>query len=548
MTIPNSPNGTLGVFRGKIVQAEYRVSSVLDHRGNPLLEALPPIYLTDQEVIEALGARPEYQNMQRDLPDRIRFHLIQTVNRLFHPFPIHLELQLKLDLTLRDGYVCRNPLTLGFWKDIDQRVAALSTNHPEPPKVWSQATGFVIIGISGGGKSFSMHQVLPLYPQVILHHRYQDRAASFVQLVWLMIECPQDGSTKQLCINFLQAVDQVLGTNYSTNYWRRYAEEDKLIKEMARVASLQGLGVLVVDEIQRLSIAKSGGIQKMLEFFTELVNTIGVPVILIGTYKTYSLLTHEFRLNRRGTGQGDMRWEPLQEDVNWQLFLQSLWQYRYVKNESPLTPAITHTMHELTCGIPDMAVKLFRLAQMRAIANGIEAITPTVLRSVARDSFHLVRPMLDALRRKDIGYLMKVDDLLNIDERIVLEEIQQKLHGGFRPSFHPAAPTKPGGAGKGDPGPQSCPLNSQEPAGEAVPPQTPQEEGEVSPSSQDGRAATPKTAQTTKAKPPKEPVEEGIWAAVLQARQKKISVHQAIVEAGYAGHYYELPELHKSTT
>ena len=69
----------------------------------------------------------------------------------------------------------------------------------------------------------------------------------------------------------------------------------------------------------------------MLEFFTELVNTIGAPVILIGTYKTYLLLMDEFRLSRRGTAQADMRWEPLQEDVNWQLFLQSLWQYRYVK-------------------------------------------------------------------------------------------------------------------------------------------------------------------------------------------------------------------------
>ncbi len=87
---------------------------------------------------------------------------------------------------------------------------------------------------------------------------------------------------------------------------------------MARVASNQSLGVLVIDEIQNLSEAKSGGHRKMLNFFVQLINTIGLPVVLVGTYKAMSVLGSEFRQMRRGTGQGDLVWDPMAEDEVWQ--------------------------------------------------------------------------------------------------------------------------------------------------------------------------------------------------------------------------------------
>lgn len=49
---------------------------------------------------------------------------------------------------------------------------------------------------------------------------------------------------------------------------------------MALVAANHHLGVLVIDEIQRLNLAKSGGAEKMLNFFTQLVNSVGVPVVI----------------------------------------------------------------------------------------------------------------------------------------------------------------------------------------------------------------------------------------------------------------------------
>ena len=142
-----------------------------------------------------------------------------------------------------------------------------------------------MICISGIGKSLAVERILRLYPQVIHHSKYQGRNFTYSQIVWLKLDCPFDGSLKGLCINFFQAVDSILGTSYHKNYGSKTRTTDEMLPYMALVAANHGIGILVIDEIQRLSLAKSGGSEKMLNFFVQLVNTVGVPVILFGTYK-----------------------------------------------------------------------------------------------------------------------------------------------------------------------------------------------------------------------------------------------------------------------
>ena len=76
---------------------------------------------------------------------------------------------------------------------------------------------------------------------------------------------------------------------------------DVLIVRMAQISQLHCIGVLVIDEIQHLSLAKGGGQEKMLNFFVMLVNTIGVPVVLIGTNRPMTVLQSDFRQARRGS-------------------------------------------------------------------------------------------------------------------------------------------------------------------------------------------------------------------------------------------------------
>ncbi|QAS59592.1 hypothetical protein EI377_01535 [Clostridium septicum] len=69
--------------------------------------------------------------------------------------------------------------------------------------------------------------------------------------------------------------------------------------------------VLIIDEIQHLSRTKSGGADKMLNFFTTLVN-VGVPIIMVGTMAARDILQSDFRMARRNLGvDGNVIWDRL---------------------------------------------------------------------------------------------------------------------------------------------------------------------------------------------------------------------------------------------
>jgi hypothetical protein len=421
----------LPVFAGQTESAAYRDQMVPPYRGNPLIEALPPIW-TMREVTQLLGDYPNYDEQHRLLPAEVRLHLILNAVQFFEPLPVHLDVEQRFSRLIRMGYQARNPIQRGFWRELHQRVQALHPGESQS-RLRSTALGFSMLGLSGVGKSTAVETILSLYPQVIYHRQYHEQAFNWVQLVWLKLDCPFDGSIKGLCLNFFQAIDHLIGTNYCEAYTRRgQVTTDMLIPHVARVGSIHGLGVLVIDEIQNLSEAKSGGASKMLNFLVQLVNTIGVPVVPIGTYKALPLLRGEFRQARRGSGQGDLVWDRMAEDEVWQLFVESLWRYQYVRQPTKLTAELSHVLYDVSQGIIDFAVKAYLLAQVRAITSDKEAISGSVIRSVAADSFRLANPVLEKLRKGDRQALTGLDsrDVYSVDLAAHIQDALQPLTAG----------------------------------------------------------------------------------------------------------------------
>ncbi|MDH7565929.1 MAG: ATP-binding protein [Clostridiales bacterium] len=405
------PNG------GEAVEAEYKEQMLEEYKGNPFIEALPPIYSKD-EVVDKLVVYPNYNSKERMLDSHLRVHMVQRLFQCFQPLQVHLDLESRISRVIRQGYLARNPFRPEYAANLQdgyRMIQNLNLDLSSNQRFRTTAAGFTIIGVSGMGKTTAVNRILATIPQIIVHSEYRGVKFSMCQLVWLKLDCPYDGSIKGLCMEFFSKVDSLLGTDYYKKHVTGRHTVDSMLSIMSQVARHTGLGMLVIDEIQHLKQAKSGGSEKMLNFFVTLVNTIGVPTVLIGTTKAMSVLQSEFRQARRGSGQGDMVWERLKKDSNWDLLMGALWDYQWTKKEVPFTQEISDVMYEESQGIIDIAVKLYAMAQIRAIYSGIEEVNAGLIRQVVQENLKLVQPMLEALKSGDMRRISQFEDISTVD-------------------------------------------------------------------------------------------------------------------------------------
>ncbi len=406
-------NNGSNVFVGNKINAVYTPSDEAMYRHNAFIETLPQFDSVEQ-ICKLIWRKPAYSEADRLKIPQKRLLLVQTISNFVAPSPNIIDLAHRIERLIRNGYVCRNPIDAEWIKQIRAGFPELDWGSEIPgykPLIRSSASGFCIIGTSGVGKSTGTECGLGLFPQVIIHTKYNGHELNRVQLVWLKLECPQDGSLKGLCLNFFQAVDLVLDTRYYEKFANGRRTLDELLPIISKIAASVGLGVLVIDEIQRLNDAKSGGAQRMLNFFVQLVNTIGVPVILVGTFKALGLLNKEFAMARRSAGQGDFIWSNESQDEVWDYFIENLWTYQWTDTYSPLTLKIKQAIYEESQGIVDIAVKLYQLAQWDVIGTEDEKIIPGLIHKVAVESLRISKPIIDALKRKDIKTLRLINDV-----------------------------------------------------------------------------------------------------------------------------------------
>ena len=170
-----------------IPKAVYTEQVLADYKGNPMIEALPPI-LSAGAAYERLKYYPPFDSAEVEEEAHVRYQAIPRLGYLIEPGMQHLDLERRLSTIIRHGYVSRNPVTSEF-------VETLNGTRP----VTSSASSLTLMGFSGIGKTTAVERVLSLYPQLYLH---QD-AVQMVQVVHLKLNCPHDGSLKTLCLDFL---------------------------------------------------------------------------------------------------------------------------------------------------------------------------------------------------------------------------------------------------------------------------------------------------------------------------------------------------------
>lgn len=418
------------ILRGYVTTASYRPQVVSLYADNPLIEALPEI-LSEDDFIQQATYLPPFDPDDRLLPTAYRLHTVMTLTEIFQPLSQHIDLEQRFSRVIRMGYRRRNPQQPNFWQQVNDDVQTLREqieNKTVPPLTRTNMLGFTMLGISGIGKTAATEAVLATYPQIIRHHRYREQPFHWTQVVWLKLDCPYDSSTKGLCINFFVALDNLLQTRYYHTYARDgRATVNEMLPSIARLAFTHSIGVLVIDEVQRLSTARSGGAEKMLNFFVQVINTIGLPIVLVGTPRARAFLSADFAQIRRASSQGAMLWHPLSPNLEWELVMETLWSYQYLSEFTPLTPILRQRIFTESAGIIDFAIKLYLLTQIRAISHELPNITEDLLVTVARECFSEAQPMLDALRRNDQQALQNYDDIQMVDPHVYAQQVSEEM-------------------------------------------------------------------------------------------------------------------------
>jgi hypothetical protein len=414
------------VLMGYQLKAKYKEQYIENYRNNPLIESLPDIY-KQNEVINMLKRLPSLNEGDKDLPVEIRLHLISQIRGDFlQPLPLHLNIELAISRMIRTGYVGRNPISPLYAKLFTEDfIEILNSSSKKQRTNRSTATSHAVIGISGIGKSTAVEEVLLLYPQVIIHDESNDekyKIGYLKQIVWLKIECPFDGSRKSLCLNFLRAVDDILGTTYLEKF--KYLTEEQLIGKMAHISSLHCIGLLVIDEIQRMKKGEEG--QKTVNFFVEMHNKLGVPLFFVGTYKAFNLFNNLLANARRVSEEGLEIVDRMSNDKEFKYFLNTLWNFQYTKEKMPLTDEISEYIYDQTQGITSLVINLFMHSQVKAIMEGIEKLTIKIIKETAKERLRIFIPFINALRIGNRKDLEKYDDL-KPDWVIVNETIKENV-------------------------------------------------------------------------------------------------------------------------
>ncbi|GIX59417.1 hypothetical protein BPADB04_44470 [Bacillus paranthracis] len=433
------------VLKGEFEKAVYKEQLLNEYTNNPFIEALPPIFNED-DVLERFMVTPRISEQDKLSETNIRYHVLKRVRNFIQPLPIHFEVERRLSTLIRRGYLARNPLDRTFL----ERVRVLHELREEEETahryiderlnyIRSTADSLSIIGISGIGKTTAIERLLLMYPQVIKHEEYKGQPFNRTQIVWLKIDCPYDGSLSTLCKSFFKAIDDLLGTRYLEKYGYLNRVTSTMLLHMTSLASMYGIGVLVIDEIQHLLHSKNEQ-EEMLNFFVTLSNTVGIPTVLIGTSKAQKLFKGNFRQARRAASDGAIIWDRMDENSEeWEFFLETLWELQCLKTHSELTEETNKAFYCECQGITAVAVNLFILAQERVLFdedNPAEIITPQVLKKTAREDMQTIQPMMTAIRTNNFADMMKYEDIMiNLDEVMLNHKRNTEMTGRIQEAF-----------------------------------------------------------------------------------------------------------------
>lgn len=445
----------------------YRIVGAEEVDGNPLSAHLPLAPETDEDAFMALAVRPDFDARDRDLPKAIRRLRINRLRRFYVPtMPVHRRALSSICTSILDGYIPRNPMT-----PLGQRILhGCQVDLPFSPVIT------MVAGHSGMGKSTLTNRILEyLGGQVWQHTGFRGVPFPETQIVWLRRNVPEHCTVGTLCSTFGDYTDSVLGLKLYSGIFSKLqgSGRNTYLAEIRRIVASHHVGVLVLDEFQNLSLMGVGA-KKIIALLVNLRDELGLPIVVVGTYKALGLLKSELSSARRLAEGGYFDLErPLSaDDEHWQSLCAAAWEFQWIRDPIEYSDSIAAALYEVSQGITGIMLSTFATAQVAAIEDGSERVTEDVIRAVFAERMKPLHPAVRVLQSGNPMLMDQFDDLYKnfwpSEERSGVDDAKESSDSSPDPVHAepavaaPAAPAGrkprgPKGAGAAPPG--SAPAN-----------------------------------------------------------------------------------------
>lgn len=325
-----------------------------------------PEMLSGQELYEKLADIPAYSEEIRGKSQTERLIELSVLYEIYLPSEMSIEIYSKLYLAL---------LRSVQKKGTNVAVQQAYQNHnaimrKENRGIIGGSDSFSIVGCSGIGKSSAINRAI----SIITKNKMIEIQNPSVRIIpCLVVQCPFDASVKSMLLEILRKSDELLETNYYSSALKARATTDVLIGIVSQVA-LRHIGLLVIDEIQNCVTAKSG--KNLVAMLTQLINSSGISICLVGTPETLSLFESAFQLARRSLG---LQYNSLNNDEFFKGFCKLLFKYQFVQKKAEITEQMVDWLYEHSGGVTSIVVSLIHDAQEIAILTGYEILDISML-------------------------------------------------------------------------------------------------------------------------------------------------------------------------
>ena len=297
-----------------------------------------PDMLAGDELIERLTVKPVYDENIRNQPMNVRLMALSSLYDLYIPSQMSVEIYNKIYLSIMRSVQKKTSkeATMQRYKNYQTRRGITSNG------IMGGMDSYTIIGCSGIGKSSAIQHAIEAIEgetEIILNDPYMKVVPC------LIVQCPFDSSVKNLLLEILRKIDEVLGSDFYPTAVRSKYTTDALIGIMSQ-ACLNNIGLLVVDEIQNVVNSANG--KNLVGVLTQLINNSGISICMVGTPESKPFFEQKMYLARRALG---LYYDKLEMDDYFYRFCHEMFQFQYVKKSTQINQGIIEWLYNHSAGI-----------------------------------------------------------------------------------------------------------------------------------------------------------------------------------------------------